>query len=145
MAPEPGEARQQVLELGEFDLQLALLRAGALGENIQNQRRAVEHLAIEDAFEIAALGGGKLVVENDGIDLLAPAMPGKFAGFAAADEGAGDRSIEFLGAVAHDFTAGGGGQFGKLVKGITGAERAAGFEFNANEEDSFSPAGRGRD
>ena len=72
-------------------------------------------------------------------------MPGKLAGLAAADESAGDWSIEFLGAIAHDFTAGGGGQFGKFIKGITGAERAAGFEFNADEEDPFGPFGGGRD
>ncbi len=89
--------------------------------------------------------GGKLIVENDGVNLLAPAMPGKLAGLAAADESAGNRGIEFLGAVAHDFTAGCSGQFGKFIKGITRIEHAAGLEFNADEEDPFGPFGGGRD
>ena len=118
VAPEPGQARQQMLELRQFDLELAFLRAGALRENIENQRRAVEHLAIENAFQIAALRGGKFVVEDDRVHVLAAAMLGKFIRLAAADECAGHGRFEFLDAVAHDFAAGGGGQFGKFIEGI---------------------------
>ena len=57
VAPETGQAREQMLELREFNLQLAFLRAGALRKNIKDERSAVEDLAIEDAFEVSALGG----------------------------------------------------------------------------------------
>src|SRR6266700_8327412 len=46
VAPEPRQARQQMLELRQFDLQLAFSRAGALGENIEDERGAIENLAI---------------------------------------------------------------------------------------------------
>jgi len=34
VAPEPRQARQQMLQLSQFNLEFALFRAGALGENI---------------------------------------------------------------------------------------------------------------
>ena len=49
-------------------------------------------------------------------------MLGKFVRLAFADESAGDGRFQFLRAVADDFGAGGGGQFGKFVQGIAGFE-----------------------
>ena len=37
MSPEPGQPRQQMLELRQFDLQLAFAGAGAPGENIEDE------------------------------------------------------------------------------------------------------------
>ena len=48
---------QQMLELRQFDLQLAFARPGALREDVENQRRAVEDFAVENFFERAALRG----------------------------------------------------------------------------------------
>ena len=39
VAPEPRQPRQQMLQLRQFDLQLAFARAGALREDVQDQRR----------------------------------------------------------------------------------------------------------
>ena len=47
-----------MLELRQLDLQLAFARAGALGEDVENQRRAVENLAVKDFFKVAALCRG---------------------------------------------------------------------------------------
>ena len=55
VAPKAGQARQQMLQLRQFDLQFAFPRARPLRENIQNQRGAVQHLAAEDIFQIPAL------------------------------------------------------------------------------------------
>ena len=52
---------------------------GALRENIKDQRRAVQHLAIEDFFQVAALRGGKLVVEHHRVNIIGRAEAGKFA------------------------------------------------------------------
>ena len=52
-----GQPRQQVIQLREFDLQLAFARAGAAGKNIQDELRAVDDFAIERAFEVALLVG----------------------------------------------------------------------------------------
>ena len=145
VTPEPRQAGEQMLKLREFDLQLAFFRACTLRKNIKNERCAIENLAIENTLEIAALRGGKFVVENDGIHVLAAAVFGEFAGFAAADERAGDRGIELLGAVANDLTAGGGGELGKFVERIAHDVRAPRFEFYSDEEDSFRPFGGSRD
>src|SRR5438045_669791 len=74
VAPEPGQPRQQMLELGQFDLEFSFTRAGALGENIEDQGRAIENLTIENLFEVAALGGGEFIIENDGIQVTFSAM-----------------------------------------------------------------------
>ena len=53
-------ARQQMLKLRQFDLELAfLLRARAPGENVKDERSAVQHLAIKDVFQIAGFGPRK--------------------------------------------------------------------------------------
>src|SRR6185312_6809714 len=107
VAPKPSQAREQMLELREFNLQLAFARASALRENIENQRRAIEHLGIENLFQVAALRGGKFVVENYRVHVEALALRGEFIRFAFADEGRGVGGFEFLHAIADDFAAGG--------------------------------------
>ena len=88
-----------MLKLRQFDLQLAFLRAGALREDIEDQRGAVENLAIEDVFQVAALRGGKFVVENDGVHVVPLAIRGEFVRLAAADERGGIGRFQFLRAV----------------------------------------------
>ena len=127
VAPEPRQARQQMLKLRQFDLQLAFPRAGALREDVEDERRPVEHLALETRFQVAALGRGEFVVEDDRVHLLAAATRGKFVGFAAADERAGHRRLELLDSVANDFATGGGGQFAQFVQGILQVRGRTGF------------------
>src|SRR5687767_3246571 len=69
----PHETRHQVLELGELDLELAFARLRATREDVEDQLRAIDDLAIEDAFEVAQLRGAQLVVEDHdvGPDLVA--------------------------------------------------------------------------
>src|SRR5436190_4166149 len=100
-----------MLELSEFDLELALAGAGALAEDIQNEGGAIEHLALKDFFQIPALGGRKFIVENNGVDGVGPAKLGELLGFTLADVSAGDRHIEFLNAAPDDFGPGRGSQF----------------------------------
>ena len=119
VAPEPRQARQQMLQLRQFDLQLAFARAGALREDVENERRAVEHLAVENLFQVAALRGRKFVVEDDGVDVVPGGSScGEFLGLAFADVGGGAGRLQLLNAVADDFAAGGGGQFGKFLQRI---------------------------
>ena len=73
-------------KLRQFDLHLAFARAGALRENIENQRRAVENFAVENFFQVAALRGRKFVVENHRVHFVAPAKFRKFLRLAFADE-----------------------------------------------------------
>ena len=62
--PAAHQARRQVLELRQLDLELALARARALPEDLQDQLGAVEHAAAELPFEVALLGAGQLMVED---------------------------------------------------------------------------------
>src|SRR2546430_17229256 len=78
-----------MLQLRQLNLKFAFARPGALREDVENQRRAVEHFALENLFQVAALRGRKFVVEDHRIDILAPAMPAKFIGLATADESSG--------------------------------------------------------
>src|SRR6185503_6360821 len=131
-----------MLKLGQFDLEFAFASARALGENVQDERSAVEDLALEDLLQVAALGGRKFVVENDRIDVLLAAGGGEFVGFAAADESGCDGYVQFLDAAANDVAAGGGGQFAELSQGILEVPRGAVLEFDPDEEDPFgSPSG----
>jgi len=55
VSPAAHEARRHVLELGEFDLQLAFERGCALREDVQDQTRAIDHASTQRFFQIAFL------------------------------------------------------------------------------------------
>ena len=61
------EARKEVLELRELDLQLAVGALGALGEDVQNQLSAVEDLEARLLGDVAALRGAQVAVEDDDV------------------------------------------------------------------------------
>jgi hypothetical protein len=105
-------------QLRQLNLQFAFLGPGALGENIENQGSPVEHLAIEDQFQVAALGGRKLIIENNRIDVLLPAFARELVGFAGANERSSHWRIEFLDAIPDDLTSRGRGQFMEFGEGI---------------------------
>src|SRR5262249_16689691 len=116
VAPEPGQPREQMLQLRQFNLQLSLFCPGALSKNVEDQRSPIENLAVKYPFEIAALGGRKFVVEDDGVDIRAAAMLGEFVRFAFADESRGTRRDHSLQAIPDDLSSSGGGQFGKFFQ-----------------------------
>src|SRR5690606_4517111 len=67
VGPAAHEARREVLQPRELDLQLAFGRARALREDLEDELRAVEDpaAAAERLLDVARLGGGELVVEHD--------------------------------------------------------------------------------
>ena len=52
-------------QLREFDLELADVRARALGEDVEYEAGPVDDAAAERALEVALLGGAQRVVEDD--------------------------------------------------------------------------------
>ncbi len=118
MAPKAGQAREQMLQLRQFNLQFPFARPGALRENVQDERRAVEHFAIEHALQIPALGGRKFIIEYNRVHLLRAAASRKLAGLAAADKGPGHGRLQFLRAVPDDLAACRGRQLGEFLQGI---------------------------
>ena len=64
VGPATHQARRQVLQLRQLDLNLALVALGALRENIQDQRRAIHHPRLQMCFEIALLRRCEDVIEH---------------------------------------------------------------------------------
>src|SRR5207245_1043613 len=50
--PPPSEPGKEVVELGQFDLSLALPRGRMQGEDVQDQGSPVEHFRLEALFEV---------------------------------------------------------------------------------------------
>ena len=87
MRPHTDQARQQVLILRELDLKPALLCLRPLGENVENQPAAVEHLHAEFFAQNAHLRGREVIVEDDHCRLLRLDELADLRDLALADEG----------------------------------------------------------
>ena len=66
-------------------------------------------------------------------------MQGEFVRFAFADKSPGIGSRHLLKAIPDHFAPGRRGQLRKFLQGIVGIHPVAGFQFYADEKNSFSP------
>jgi hypothetical protein len=64
--PHAPHAGKVVLQLGELDLQLALGARGVLGEDVEDQLRAVDDAQLELVLEPALLAGVEVIVDEKG-------------------------------------------------------------------------------
>ena len=118
MAPHADQPGQQVAILGQFHLQAAFLGLGPLGENVQDQAAAVQHLDSQQLRQHSLLGGGQVIIENHHV------RPGIFAveldlrHLALTDEGAGVRRWPVLQNDAHGLTPGSFHQVGQLLHAL---------------------------
>jgi len=99
-----------MLHLRQFHLQLALVRAGAAGENVENQPGTVEHPAFQTPFEIAFLAGRQIMIEDDQFGARSLGRGGSFIDLAAADIQPGIRTITAAAEHSHHFRTRGTGQ-----------------------------------
>ncbi len=67
--PHAGQTRQVVLERGELDLEAALLRLRVPREDVDDQCRSVQHLAVEQLLEAALLVRLQLVVDDEDVEV----------------------------------------------------------------------------
>ena len=67
VGPHLLQPRQRVFQLGQLDLQPGLRRAGPGGEDVEDQLAAVEDLDAGRLFQVADLGRGEVVVEDDDV------------------------------------------------------------------------------
>src|SRR5450631_2964255 len=61
------QAGQAIAQLRELDLHRALLARRVLGEDVEDERDAIDHIDREQLLEVALLGGRELVVEDHDI------------------------------------------------------------------------------
>ena len=112
----PGKARQQVIELGEFHLQLAFAAARMAGENIEDQLRAVDDAAVHAALQVALLHRSQIAVEDNQRGLVRVRLGANLIEFAAADDGGRVHGLAHLQHAAGDHGAGAARQFGKFFE-----------------------------
>ena len=60
--PQPAHAGEVVLELGQLHLELALGRVGMVGEDVEDDRRAIDDRHVERLLDVALLARQQLVV-----------------------------------------------------------------------------------
>ena len=89
MSPAAHEARGEMLELGEFDLQAAFagLRAGA--EDVENQLGAVKNGKLDGALDVSLLGRREGDVEDDDVGMQLMSELSELVNLARADEEGG--------------------------------------------------------
>ncbi len=83
------QAGEAVAQLRELHLQHALLAGGVLGEDVEDQRDAVDDVALEQRLEVALLRGRQLVVEHHDVDVERVGELAQLRGLALADVGRG--------------------------------------------------------
>ena len=122
------QPRQQVLQLRELDLQLAFARAGAPREDVENQLRAIDDLAIETLVQLAQLRRRQLVVEDDEVGVGFGRGVRQHVDLAAAEERRRIRLGSILQHAQHDARARGFGEAAELFEGMFRVDptRAAG-------------------
>ena len=128
------QARQQVLELRELDLRLALAALGVLAEDVEDDGGAVDDLHLDRVLERTTLARGELGVGDDGVRAERGHDIRELLHLAAAEVGArvGMRAT-LQQAVEHD-GARGLGEGGELAQRVLGVlERAA--RVHADEHD----------
>ena len=118
MGPHADQPGQQILILGQLHLQAALTGAGPLGEDVQDQAAAVQHLHAGHLRQHPQLGGRQVVVENHhgGVFLLDHAAD--LLHLALADKAVRVRLVPALQDGAHSLTPGGIHQGGKLRQAL---------------------------
>ena len=83
------QTREAVAELRQLHLHHALLAARVLGEDVEDQRDAVDDVDLEQLLEVALLRGRELVVEHDEVDVERLGELLQLLGLARADVGGG--------------------------------------------------------
>ena len=108
-----GEPRQQVLELRQLDLPLSFPRTCTAREDVEDQLRAIEDLALQLVLEMTQLGGRELVVADHHVDVGLGARRRKALHLAAPDERGRVGPLAVLHGGEHD---GGAGRFGQPLQ-----------------------------
>ena len=118
--PAARQTRQAIFVLRQFDLQRAFARVRVLREDIQDQRRPIEHahLLAQFLLQIALMARRKFVVEQHHFKIQLGLPRLEFFDFALADERRRLDVIELLRHLAHDLQSGRVGQGAQFFQRI---------------------------
>ena len=116
------QSRQQVVELGELDLGLALAAARVLGEDVQDERGAVDHLDLDHVLQLDQLAGGEFTVGDDGVGAGGLDDVAELGRLALTDVGGGVGLGTALGDAFQDQRTGGLGECGEFGERVVGVD-----------------------
>jgi len=111
--PTAHQAGRHVLQLRQFDLQLAFMASGALGEDVENQAGAIDNTTPQFLFQVALLGSGKFMIENGDVGAHAADRLGHLGHFSLARI---ERGIRAFPASLHDSHGDGTGRSRQQLK-----------------------------
>ena len=143
MAPHAPKARQDVLELGELDLETPLVRPGVNAEDVEDERGAVDDLdgLPHRALEVCLLRGGELVIEDDDVRPEVSDERAQLLDLSAPDERPRDGGVKPLVHGVDDLGAIGLGEARELGEGLlAGPLRPA--EVDADEDGALRHGSR---
>ena len=120
MSPSAHEPRGQVGQLGEFHLQLAGERTCALGEDIEDQARAVEHATAERTLQVALLPRRQGMVHKHEVGFPGLQVLTDLFGLAGTDEELRIRFHPAADNLANDVGAAGECQFPEFLHRLFG-------------------------
>ena len=143
VGPQPGQARQLVLELGELDLEPALVGLGVEREDVEDQPAAVDDLDLEQLLERALLGRRQLVVGDEHVEAGLALGRDELLGLALADVPVRVDVAAVLPLGADDVGAGGRRQVGQLGERVLGGPAVVAAGVDGDEEGLLD--GRWRD
>ena len=116
-----------MLQLREFHLQLAFMRARALRKDVEDEAGAVDDSTFGQLLEVAFLHRAERMVDQDQVSVERGAMLTQLLRLAGADEVARIGSLDARAQTADDTRTCGAGQFGEFVErtrvGTTGRLR----------------------
>ena len=117
VGPHTRQTRQQIFVLGQLHLEPAFLCLGTLGENVQDQAAAVQHLDPQQICQHTLLGRRQVVVKNNHGRAAVPAEFPHLLHLSLADKGPGIRGDTVLENRTHGLAAGGLHQGSQLLHG----------------------------
>ena len=144
VGPEPRQARQLVLELGELDLEAALVGPGVLGEDVEDQPAAVDDLDLDQLLERLLLRRRQLVVGDEQVEAGLGLGVEQLLGLALADVPVRVDVPAVLPLGAHDVGPRREGEVGELGQRVLGVPAGLGAGVDRDEEGAFDRVVRAR-
>ena len=114
------------MQLGKLDLRLPLNALGVCGEDVEDQRRAVDDLDADPVLQVAELGERQLAVADDRICAGRNHDVPQLSNLAAPDVGSRVRSVAALDQALEDLRSGGLRQQLEFGDGMLSAHLTAG-------------------